>query len=392
MTAIKTPRRPAGTIGAAVRLRIANRLERLLPDKLAQAVRSVRASGALEDPLAALSHFRHRHALSRLTRALFYHRWTTALLLAHELGVFDALQRGPRTADELAADCHTHARSAEAILRILESQRLLASRDGRFELTPFARAYLVRGGEQSLTDTLDLVAAHAISVPEIAEGVKTGRSPAALDIFSDGGRYRAFLGAVNSYLQMAGRDLLARVELPEVRDFVVGSMGVSFSALVLERFPGARVTYGCLDHLVREIPSLRERYRVPPARVTGMHVHGGDPDADRWGDEAFDLVFLTKKMILDPEHDLGARFAKKALQVLRPGGAAIFWETVHTDGAPTPVPRAMEAVLDLGASPIGRVQTEGGIRRLLGEMGYHRVDVVPCLRGTTTFVVARKPG
>jgi hypothetical protein len=101
-------------------------------------------------------------------------------------------------------------------------------------------------------------------------------------------------------------------------------------------------------------------------------------------------VFLTKKMILQPEQRIGEKFARKAFDVLRPGGAAIFWETVHTDGMPTPLQRAMEAVLDLGASPGGLCNTESGLRTLLSEIGFRQIEIVPCLSGQTTFVVARK--
>jgi hypothetical protein len=327
----------------------------------------------------------------RLQKSLFYHRWASALLLAHELGLFDRLAERPRTAAELASTA-LNANGAEALLRVLEAEGLVERRDGRFALTTFASLYLPRSGRHSLGGMLDLMSAQASAFGELPARLADERTPAALDIFSSASRYRAFLSAVNEYLDAAGRDLLSRIRLGEVRSFIVGSMGVSFSAIVLEKFPGARVTYGCLEHLVREIPRLRDRFEVDPARVDGMHAHGGDPSADRWGDEKFDLVFLTKKMILQPSERIGEKFARKAFEVLTPGGTAIFWETIHTDGEPTPIARAMEAVLDLFASPAGLVNTEHGIRMLLGEIGFRDLEIVPCLGGQTTFVVARKPG
>lgn len=356
-----------------------------------QALRTLWRVGAFARPLEALEQFRHRHQFLRLQKSLFYHRYASAMLLAHELGVFDRLAERARTPAELA-DGALNGNGAEALLRVLEAEGLLA-RDGsgRFALTRFAALYLPRGARHSLGGMLDLMAAHATAFAELPGCLADEHTPAALDILSDGSRYRAFLGAVNEYLDAAGRDLLATVDLGEVRSFIVGSMGVSFSALVLGRHPEARVTYGCLEHLVREIPRLRQRFGVPPARVDGMHAHGGDPLADRWGDERFDLVFLTKKMILQPSERLGEKFARKAFSVLQPGGTAIFWETVHTDGEPTPIARAMEAVLDLFTSPAGLVNTESGLRALLGGIGFADIEVVPCLGGQTTFVVARKP-
>lgn len=355
-----------------------------------ETLRTIWSVGAFSRPHELYSQWRHRSEFARVRRALFYHRWTSALLLGHELRLFDALAQTPLTAEEAAAATKIHARAAEAILRVLESEHHLARDGAHFGLSPFARDYLTRTGSHSIAPMLDLMAAQASAFAELPLAMATGRVPAPLDIFSQASRYQAFLDGVNDYLSWAGRELLARASLGPVRSFIVGSMGVSMSAIVLEKFPSARVTYGCLSHLVREIPRLREKYRIDGARVDGMYAHGGDPSADHWGDEAYDLVFLTKKMILLPEERVGEKFAKKAFEVLRPGGTAIFWETVHTDGAPTPLLRAMEAVLDLGAGPTGLVNTEAGLTRTLEGIGYQRIEIVPCLNGLTTFVVARK--
>jgi len=365
----------------------------LLPRPLRQPLtllHTLWATGMLAEPRLLASQLRHRGALARMHRALFYHRFATALLLGHEVGLFDALRAAPATAAELAARCGLAPRAAEQLLRILEAEGMVERSGARFALGGFGQAYLVRDGEQSAAAMLDLMAAQAASFAAARDGLRDGTVPAELDIFSPAGRHRAFLDAVNGYLHRAGAELLHRAELPAIRSFIVGSMGVSFSARVLERFPEARVTYGCLPHLMREVPRLRAAYRIPDGRVDGSHQHGGDPDADRWGSEAYDLVLLTKKMILDPDHRLGERFAAKAHRVLRPGGVAVFWETVHPDRGATPLPRAMEAVMDLVASPTGTVNTEAGMRALLAGIGYRKVDVVPCLGGQTTFVVAHR--
>ena len=369
----------------------------LLPPRLRRTARRLRmlwAMGVPTDPIAFARQWRHRRAFARLQRSLFYHRYATAVLLGHEIGLFDALAAAARSShdsSELASACGVDPRAAEALARILESEGMVERRGAGWGLSGFGELFLARSGEASVAPMLDLMAAQATAFAELPASMKTGAVPGALDIFSESGRHRAFLGAVNAYLHWAGRDLLGRVSLPPIRSVLVGSMGVSFSAAVLDRFPDARVTYGCLPHLAREIPRLCETYRVPKARIDGVHSHGGEPEQDQWGEPPFDLVFLTKKMILEPEAQLGMRFARKALEVLRPGGVTILWETVHTDHGPTPLPRAMEAVLDLGASPTSPVRTEGELRALLSGLGYEGVEVVDCLEGQTTFVVARKP-
>jgi hypothetical protein len=347
-------------------------------------------SGALSDPFLLAKRLRWAADLRGVSRSLFHFRSATALLLGHELGLFRALGAGPRTETDLACELDVHQRSIEALGRILESQGVLVRKAGELRLSRFARAFIATDEPESIGPMLDLMAAQAGAFPDVVSGMRTGKVPPALDILSETGRHRAFLDAVNAYLLPAMGDLVSRVELPDVKEFIVGSMGVSASTVLLDRFPRSRVTYGCLEHLVREIPRLRERYAVPAHRVSGMHEHGGDPEADRWGEQAFDLVLLTKKMILSPEQRTGERFARKAFEVLRSGGVAVLWECIHPDVGPTSKARAMEAVLDLVASPQGTVSTEGSVRELLQGVGYAEVRVVPCLAGETTFVVARK--
>lgn len=354
------------------------------------AIRTLWATGAFRDPKTLMTQFRHRSSVKRMTRALFYHRYATATLLGVEAGVYDALATGPMNHRELAEACDINPRGADALLRILESQGAVIRDGSRFKLSEFAAEFLAHGGPASVADTLELMAAQAAAFGDLREGLRTGEVSSELNIFSDSGRHNAFLNAVNSYLHWAAPELLRRVELPEIRSFIAGSMGVSFSAHVLQRFPDAKVTFGCLDHLVKEIPRLRETYKVPPGAVTGMHAHGGDPSQDKWGDENYDLVLLTKKMILEPDQRIGEKFAAKAFDVLRPGGVAVLWETVHTDSGPTPLARAMEAVMDLVTAPSGLVNTESDLRRTLGNIGFSKIEIVPCLGNQTSFVVARK--
>jgi len=281
--------------------------------------------------------------------------------------------------------------AVDTLLRILQSQEWVQRSALGVRLTPFAELFLQDETMYSGRPMLELMGVFAHAFPEVEHALKAGETPAALDVQNVDGSYGLFLSAVNNYLYWAGHELLQRVTLPEVRSFIVGSMGVSFSARILQHFPLSKVTYGCLEHLVAEIPRLRQQYEVPSERVVGSHAHGGDPQEDRWGNETFDLVFLTRKMILEPDSELGVRFARKAFDVLNPGGVAIFWEVVHPDEQTAPLRVAMEAVFDLAASPSAPSRTKSCFELLLSDIGFSSVNVVPCLAGQTSFVVASKP-
>jgi len=68
----------------------------------------------------------------------------------------------------------------------------------------------------------------------------------------------------------------------------------------------------------------------------------------------------------------------------------VLWETVHPDDGPLPPGRALEALMDLSASPDAPPRTERDFATLLGDMGFGDVELVAALQGRTTFLVARK--
>lgn len=371
----------------------ARNLTERLPERLqrpAKAVRGLLNGDTLEQARKYLTHFRYREEYNRLQGAMNDFLYFYAILLGRDLGVFCALDRRPMTTEDLAGYCDMHPRAARSILRILETDDIVRREGGLYKLSEFGSEFLAPGGLVSIDPFLEFVSAFTGSYEDIVDGMRTGEIPPKMDVFSDEADYEAYLKSVNFYLDLAGRDLLTRVDLPEIRRFIVGSMGVSFSGIILDEYPAARVTYGCLDHLVDHIPALRMEYNIDPDRVNGMHRHSGEPDGDKWGDESFDLVFLTKKMLLDPDEKMGEKFATKAYEVLNDGGVALFWETIHPDDEPTPYQRAVTAVMDLAASPTGFSLTEDGFEETLRDIGFREVEYVHCLGGETSFALAHK--
>src|SRR5262245_38127839 len=96
-----------------------------LPRRLRRPVETLRtlwSLGAFSRPRELVAQWRHRAAFARLQRALFYHRWASALLLAHELRLFEALAAAPLSVEKTARATTIHPRAADALLRVLESE------------------------------------------------------------------------------------------------------------------------------------------------------------------------------------------------------------------------------------------------------------------------------
>jgi len=346
--------------------------------------------GAFSNPGMLADQARHLENYRRFERGMHHHFVMATVLRAHELQMFDALASGGTPAS-VAARCNIEVNAAHAVLRILHGAGYVDFKGGQYELSSFARSFLTQTGTCSLVPMMNLMAEQAASFNGILTGMNSSKVPDMLDISTPDSNYLAYATAVNAYLHRASADFVGKADLPPIKSIIAGSMGVSTVAHLLNRFPEATVTFGCLPHLVKTIPGLCQEYGVEEHRIDGMHDHGGTPSEDRWGNQSYDLVFLTKKMILEPENKLGEQFAQKACDVLNPGGVAVFWETIYPNEAAIRRSSMLEAVLNMGASPASPVRTQDSFTQLLNGMGFVNVRLVECLFGQATFVVAEKP-
>ena len=130
-----------------------------------------------------------RHQLARLHRRtvpppvavmeMVVGSWTAqAITAAAELGIADALARGPLTADELAAEVGADADALRRLLRALISRDIFRQRrDGRYELTPLADT-LRRDAEVSVVGWARWLGSpqHREHWSHLTDAIRTGRS------------------------------------------------------------------------------------------------------------------------------------------------------------------------------------------------------------------------
>ena|SRR5688572_3723092 len=69
--------------------------------------------------------------------------WHGAVVAADDAGIFAALDNEPAGISELAARLNSDDRATGIVLRLLAALRLVAIRQGRYELTDQARQYLL---------------------------------------------------------------------------------------------------------------------------------------------------------------------------------------------------------------------------------------------------------
>ncbi len=76
------------------------------------------------------------------------------IMAGTRLGVFEAVSEGPARPNEVAARCGTSPVGTEKLLFALAGAGYLRAADGRYELTPVARKWLLRDSPNSLADKM----------------------------------------------------------------------------------------------------------------------------------------------------------------------------------------------------------------------------------------------
>lgn len=317
----------------------------------------------------------------------------TALVMAHRLGIFDILQKEKTiTREALTKKLKVKPKSLEVLLHALNALELLRFRNDKISLTAFGRSFLGEDAPYSLSAFLEFLSLQFYSMARLDETIKTGNPAKEADIFKPSKYSRAYLLALNRYLYYPAKMLFQKIGARKINDAIMGSMGVSTAAALLEANPRVKITFGCLSHLVKQIPELMKMYGVNKKSVLSMSNHSGDPEDDTWGKESFDLVFLTKKFLLHPEDGIGESFARKSYQVLNPGGKAVLWETFYPDHGGPSKDVALFGLQDLIASRGGALYTRNAIRSFLKEVGFRKIDfhAFPLVFGDVEFCVAEK--
>lgn len=102
-----------------------------------------------------------------------------SIMAAAALGVFEALGRGERSAEEVAAACRTHPRATRQLLNCLVGIGYARCFDGRYGMRRTHRKWLLRAGSNSIVDKLSFLSIEWDLMGRLEGFVRSGE---ALDI------------------------------------------------------------------------------------------------------------------------------------------------------------------------------------------------------------------
>jgi ubiquinone/menaquinone biosynthesis C-methylase UbiE len=309
--------------------------------------------------------------------------------IAH--GYFDALDRKPLTAEEVAAETHTSVRGARAILNALGGLELLVKHtDGRFTLGADAAAFLVTGKPGYFGGMIKHTSKQLIPRwLHLSETVKAGTLESGVNQETEGTEFfHQFVEDIFPMSYPAARNLSDALGVAsasstvKVLDLAAGS-GVWGIALA-ERSAHVHVTAvdwpGMLD-ITQKVAArfgVAERFTFSPGDLTNADFGTGHNIA-------------TLGHILHSEGETRSRaLLHKTIHALAPGGTIAIAEFLVNEDRSGPPMGLIFGVNMLAATQEGNTYSFGEISGWLKEAGFENARTLES-PGPSPLILANRP-
>jgi len=306
------------------------------------------------------------------------------LFSACQLGVFNALESGPKTSEAVAETLGTDPRATNRLLNALCALQLVEKHDERFCNSAAAARHLVKGtpgylgGLGHLGNLWD-------TWSTLTEAVRQGTAPNWRPMTERGPQWTEdFITAMETFSAERALEVAGLLDLSGVRRIldVGGGSGIYSIAFVQA---GAQVHATVFD--LPSVVPLTQQYIEKAKLSDRIDTAAGDYTTAELG-EGFDLVYLSS-IIHIQSFEENQELIAKAARALAPGGQVVVVDFIMEEDRSRPPWGALFALNMLVGTRSGDTYTEGEVRRWMQRAGLSNVTRKDTSFGTT-MIVGRK--
>jgi ubiquinone/menaquinone biosynthesis C-methylase UbiE len=305
--------------------------------------------------------------------------------------VFDALEGGAKTVEQLKKETGSSARGLRAIMDALVGLELLKKDpQSRYSLTPESQAFLISEKPGTLAgffgSILPVMASRWLRLTEI---VRDGRPAVAVNQETEGTEF--FSQLVETIIPMSypgARKLADHLKVANAKkqvrviDLAAGS-GI-WGIAVAHKSPQVRVTAVDWPGMIPTTKRITEKFGVRDR----FDFIEGDLSEANFG-SGYDVATLGH--ILHSEGEQRSRqLLNKTFRALKPGGTIAIAEWLVNDDRTKPVPSLMFSVQMLVNTEKGDTFSFNEIKRWLEEAGFQKVRKLEA-PGPSPLILAKKP-
>ncbi|MFQ6672200.1 MAG: methyltransferase [Candidatus Tectimicrobiota bacterium] len=306
--------------------------------------------------------------LSELSRGFMAAR---VIIAATELELFDHLEEGGATAEEVAAHYGGTPRAFGIILNALAALGVIAKQGDRYRNTPLGERHLVTTSPHYLGDGVRL-RLHLWESWSHLEAILRGESVERPELLEDPERNRRFTRAMHAYHFDEAREIAPLLGLdgaPAILD--LGGGAGSYAIAFCLASPQCRVVLIDRPQTLETARQYVDEHGLSGRITLQAGDFYGDADCDLGG--PYDLVFISHVLhIEDEEHNLA--LLRRVVEATQPGGRIVINEVPIQDNRIEPVWGAVFAVNMLAVTERGNSYPQSTLEAWLKAAGCASVD------------------
>ncbi|MDR0341585.1 MAG: hypothetical protein LBI49_00460 [Nocardiopsaceae bacterium] len=184
----------------------------------------------------------------RLHRLMTGYLASSALFSAMELGVFDALEKGPGTAEQLGEQIGLAGRSARTLLLALRGEGLVSKDGDRYRNEPVASAFLVRANPQYMGALAAHQGTHYAKLTQLTDSLRDNKPVRAGENYSgafgdDKAWARRWAEITRASSLLMAENLAAQARLDGRKHLVdLGCASCAYSIALARANPGLQIS------------------------------------------------------------------------------------------------------------------------------------------------------
>ena len=250
-----------------------------------------------------------------------------AIMAGAELGIYEAIGKGSKTADEVAAECKTDPHATKQLLNCLVGIGYLKWNDKRYSLKTKYHKWLLKESEANLIGKLRFQLVEWNWMAMLEDYVRTGKT---LQLHSSVNEKEWILyqEGMRDLSISAAKDLAGKIPVPNNATSMLdigGSHGL-YSIELCKKHSQLKSTILELPNAVESASAIAKRYDTT-GRVS---YKAGNALEDDLGMEQYDLIMINN-VVHHFTMEQNYALANKIARALKPGGVYIIGEFMRAD-------------------------------------------------------------
>lgn len=279
-----------------------------------------------ENPLEWIA-LRFNLAPRPLVETQVYFTAARVIMAAAELGIFEAIGKAQRTAEEIATSCRTHPLSTKQLLDCLVGVGYLRWSGGSYSLKPVHHKWLLKESDCNLIEKLRFQMLEWDWTSKLEDYLRNGQSLELHDSISEL-EWQRYQEAMRDLSFNAARELAGKLSVPagatQMLD-IGGSHGL-YSVALCDRHSALHSTIMELPGAVESASGIAKRYD----KTGRIKYVVGNALTDDLGAAQYDLV-LINNVVHHFTTEQNTALAAKVARALKPAGLYAIGDMIRVE-------------------------------------------------------------